>query len=256
MDEIKVSVILPAHNCAHLIAATLDSALCQDVPLEVIVIDDCSSDDLDAAVLPYLSDPRILYLKNEVNRGVAQTRNRGVALARGAYIAFLDADDIWAPDKLKKQLLRLEETGCVLCSTARELMTPEGALTGYVIPAPTEYTFSDIRLHNSINCSSVLIRADVAREFPMHHDDCHEDYLMWLEVLEKYERGCAVNEPLLKYRVSATGKSGSKWNSARMTFRTYRRKGFSLLRSALYFTSYALHGTKKYFFWYLRKEHA
>ena len=254
MDGITVSVIMPAYKCAHMIAASLDSALAQQVPLEVIVLNDCSPDDLDAAMQPYLSDPRVLYLKNEKNLGVAETRNRGVAMARGDYIAFLDSDDIWAPDKLQKQLQLLEETGCVLCSTARELMTPEGVLTGYIIPVDPEFTFEDIRLHNQINCSSVLLRADVAREFPMHHDDCHEDYLMWLEVLEKYGRGCAVNEPLLKYRVSTTGKSGRKWNSARMTFRTYRRKGFGLARAALYFTSYAFHGAKKYFFWYARKE--
>ena len=254
MDGIRVSVIMPAYKCAHMIGAALDSALSQDVPLEVIVINDRSPDDLDAAMQPYLHDPRILYLKNETNLGVAETRNRGISLARGEYIAFLDSDDIWAPGKLQKQLRLMEETGCVLCSTARELMTAEGELTGYIIPVQTSFTFEDIRLHNQINCSSVLLRTEVAREFPMHHDDCHEDYLMWLEILEKYGRGCAVNEPLLRYRVSATGKSGSKLHSARMTFRTYRRKGFGLFRSAVYFTSYALHGTKKYFFWFLRKK--
>ena len=254
MDGITVSVIMPAYNCAHMIADSLDSALAQQIPLEVIVLNDCSPDDLDSAMEPYLSDPRVLYLKNDRNLGVAETRNRGVAMARGDYIAFLDSDDIWAPDKLQKQLKRLEETGCVLCSTARELMTPDGDLTGYIIPVSTEFTYADIRLHNQINCSSVLLRTEVAREFPMHHDDCHEDYLMWLEVLEKYGKGCAVNEPLLKYRLTTTGKSGKKLHSARMTFRTYRRKGYSLARSALCFVSYAFHGAKKYFFWYARKE--
>lgn len=251
MNEILVSVIIPAYNCANFIHMALDSALDQDVPTEIIVINDCSSDNLDVIMEHYLQYPQILYLKNEKNMGVAESRNIGVSLARGKYIAFLDADDYWEKDKLKKQLKLIEETDAVLCSTARELMNPDGTLTGYVIPVKTEFTFRDLRLNNQINCSSVLIRTEVAREFPMHHDDSHEDYLMWLRVLEKYGNGCAVNEPLLKYRISNTGKSGNKWNSAKMTYRTYRYMGFGLFQSSWYFVCYAFYGLKKYFFWFI-----
>lgn len=251
MDEILVSVIIPAYNCANLISQALDSALAQDVTMEIIVINDCSVDDLDQVMDRYRERVNIRYLKNEQNLGVAATRNKGVSLARGKYIAFLDADDYWEKDKLKRQLRLMEEKNTVLCSTARELMNPDGTLTGYIIPVKTEFTFRDLRRHNQVNCSSVLIRADVAREFPMHHDDSHEDYLMWLEILEKYERGCAINEPLLKYRISNTGKSGNKLNSAKMTYMTYRYMGFGFLRSALFFISYAFHGMRKYFFWFL-----
>ena len=82
----------------------------------------------------------------------------------------------------------------------------------------------------------------------MHHEDSHEDYIMWLEVLQKYKTACAVNEPLLKYRLSNQGKSGSKWKSARMTFQVYRYVGFSLPKSCICFVSYAFHGVKKYLF--------
>ncbi len=252
MEEILVSVIMPAYNSTSYIGRALDSVLIQDVPLEILVINDRSRDDLDAFMKKYEKYPQIRYLKNKKNMGVAKTRNRGVALARGKYIAFLDSDDIWAPGKLKKQLKLIEETGTVLCSTARELMNPDGTLTGYIIPVKTRFNFQDLRLQNQVNCSSVLIRTEVAREFPMHHDDSHEDYLMWLEVLEKYGDGCAINEPLLKYRISNTGKSGTKWNSAKMTYLTYRYMGFGFFRSLLYFTSYALHGIRKYFFWFFK----
>ena len=251
MNEILVSVIIPAYNCANFIHLALDSALVQDVPMEILVINDCSKDDLDQVMRKYRQYPQIIYLKNEVNMGVAETRNKGVSLARGKYIAFLDADDYWEKNKLKKQLKLIAEKDKVLCSTARELMNPDGTLTGYVIPVDTEFTFKDLQRHNQINCSSVLIRTEVAREFPMHHDDGHEDYLMWLEVLEKYGKGCAINEPLLKYRITNTGKSGNKWNSAKMTYMTYRYMGFGFFRSALYFISYAFHGLRKYFFWFL-----
>lgn len=252
MNDILVSVIIPAYNCTPYIRQALNSALIQDVPMEILVMDDCSTDDLDSVMQEYAQEPRIQYFKGARNQGVAATRNRGVALARGEYIAYLDADDIWAPGKLKKQLALIREKDMVICSTARELMNLDGTLTGYVIPVMEEFTFSDLVRQNQINCSSVLIRADVAKAFPMHHDDSHEDYLMWMEVLKQYGKGCAINEPLLKYRISNQGKSGNKLHSAKMTFQTYRYMGFGWLRSVFYFVCYAISGTKKYFFWFLR----
>lgn len=252
MNEDLVSVIIPAYNCAAYIGQALDSALMQDVPMEIIVIDDCSRDNLDGVMGKYRKYPQIRYVKNEKNIGAAATRNKGICLARGKYVAFLDADDMWVAGKLKRQLALMKEKGTVLCSTARELMTPDGTLTGYIIPVKPEYSYSDIKTQNQVNCSSVVIKTEVAKEFPMRNDDGHEDYLMWLEVLKKYGKGCAINEPLLKYRISNTGKSGSKWNSAKMTYRTYRYMGFGFFRSAFYFVCYAFNGIKKYFLWFLR----
>lgn len=252
MEEKFVSVIIPAYRCANFIEKAVDSALCQDVPVEILVINDCSPDDLDPIMEKYREFPQVRYLKNEKNLGVAETRNKGVQLARGEYIAFLDADDCWEPEKLKKQLRLLEEKNAVICSTARELMSLDGQLSGYVIPVQEEFTFRDLLLQNQINCSSVLMKREVALEFPMGHDDGHEDYLMWLQVLRKYGTGYAINEPLLKYRISDTGKSGSKWNSAKMTYRTYRYMGFGFFKSAYYFVNYAFHGVRKYFRWFLK----
>jgi teichuronic acid biosynthesis glycosyltransferase TuaG len=90
------------------------------------------------------------------------------------------------------------------------------------------------------------MKRDAALEFPMEHEDSHEDYIMWLRVLRKYGTACAVNEPLLRYRLSSSGKSGSKLQSAKMTFRVYRYMGFSLGKSLLLFGSYAVNGVAKY----------
>ena len=115
------------------------------------------------------------------------------------YIAFLDADDWWEPGKLKEQLKRLEETGYVLCSTGRELMNADGSSTGRTIPVKEKITYRELLKHNSINCSSVILRRDVAREFPMEHDDSHEDYITWLKILRKYGCAAGINKPYLKY---------------------------------------------------------
>ena len=186
MNRPKVSVVIPAYNCEKSIAKSIDSALIQDVSLEIIVIDDCSKDNLDEVMASYGDNDQIRYIKNKQNSGAAKTRNKGVKLAKGEYIAFLDADDYWDEGKLTKQLRLMEETQTVLCSTARELMSSDGKLTGKIISLKPIITYKDLLKHNSINCSSVVVKTEVAKEFPMCHEDSHEDYITWLQILKKY----------------------------------------------------------------------
>ena len=141
----------------------------------------------------------------------------------------------------------MKKTGCVLCATGRKLVTPDGHSTEKFIGVKEHLTYRDLLVQNPINCSSVVIRKDVAAEFPMVHDECHEDYIMWLQILKKYRKACAINKPLLNYRLSNTGKSGSKLQSARMTFKVYRYMNFGYFKSLMCFVGYAFNGVKKYY---------
>lgn len=246
MNTPLVSVVTPAYNAAANIASAIDSVLRQQVDLEVIVINDCSPDNLDDVMARYADDPRVVYVKNAHNLGAAESRNKAVRMARGEYVAFLDADDYWTDSKLQKQLNAIQRTNAALCCTARELMTPDGTLSGHIIPVKETITYRELLKHNSISCSSVLMKTDLARRFPMECEESHEDYILWLKILRDNGFACGVNEPLLKYRVSNTGKSGSKLHSARMTFKVYRYMGFSMPKSIACFCSYALHGVWKY----------
>ena len=152
----------------------------------------------------------------------------------------------WEDQKLQKQLRALENTGDVLCSTGRDLMTPEGTPTGKYISVKSRLDYKELLKHNSINCSSVLLLRKVALEFPMEHDDSHEDYITWLKVLKKYGHATGIDEPCLKYRLSQGGKSRNKLKSAAMTYHVYRYAGYGPLKSACFFVSYALHGIWKY----------
>ena len=178
--------------------------------------------------------------------GAARSRNRGVKEARGKYIAFLDADDWWEKGKLKAQTEVMEQTGCAICSTGRELMTPDGRTTGKYIPVKERITYRELLKHNSINCSSVLLRREDALAFPMEHDDSHEDYITWLRILRKGGFAIGINRPYLKYRLSEGGKSRNKLKSAAMTYQVYRYVGYGPLKSLFFFVSYALHGIWKY----------
>lgn len=242
-----ISVVIPAYNASSTIEQAIDSVLKQDVSFEILVIDDGSSDGLEQVMACYRDDNRIIYLKNETNLGPSETRNRGVREANGNYIAFLDADDYWADGKLIKQYQLLKEKNMVLCATGRALITHDGASMNRNIPVKEIITYEDMLHQNWINNSSVLVKKDVLSEFPMEADDVHEDYLLWLKVLKKYKQVCAINEPLLFYRMSKNSKSGSKWKSARMTYQTYRKLGMNRLQALKCFVSYALAGIKKYY---------
>lgn len=246
MKKPLVSVIMPVYNGEKYIKQAVDSVYAQNVDLELLVIDDGSTDETRTVLEPYMKRSDFRYLLNEKNMGAAGSRNRGVKAAAGEYVAFLDADDWWEEGKLAEQLKVLEETGFVICSTGRELVHSDGSSTGKYIPVKQHITYRELLKHNSINCSSVLLRREVALEFPMEHDDSHEDYITWLKILKKYGNAVGINKPYLKYRLSEGGKSRNKLKSAKMTYKVYRYSGFGRLKSGMYFISYAVNGIWKY----------
>lgn len=177
-----VSVIMPAYQAEKYIKQAIESVWIQDVPLELIVIDDCSFDSTQDVLKSYMERSDFHYIRNNDNMGAAVSRNRGIEAAKGDLIAFLDSDDWWEPGKLKKQIEVMKRTGRVICSTGRELMKPDGSSTGKTVGVASAVTYKDLLKHNSINCSSVMIKREVALEFPMCYDKSHEDYITWLKV--------------------------------------------------------------------------
>lgn len=247
MNTPLVSVIMPAYNAEKYIEKAIESVLCQtSISYELIIIIDGSSDNTVSILKRYRDHEAITIIENERNIGVAASRNKGIAMAKGKYIAFLDTDDWWTSDKLERQVALIEEKHCVLTYTARELFDDNGNPTGNTIPVREEISYEALVKHNIINCSSVLMETAVAREFYMEHDDSHEDYLMWLKVLKKYKIAYGINEPLLKYRLSTHGKSRNKLKSAKMNYKVHRYLGTNPLKSFAYMSSQMLHATFKY----------
>lgn len=243
----QVSVIMPAYNAQKYIGQAIESVLIQKIPLELLIIIDNSKDDTINIVNNYRQDQRVIVLENERNLGVAESRNEGIRMAKGKYIAFLDADDWWAQGKLSIQCKVMEEEDAVLCCTGRELMKPDGTAIGKCIGVPEKITYKMLLRTNSIPCSSVLLRAEVAKEFGMCHDEMHEDYILWLRVLKKYKTALGINEPLLKSRMSEGGKSRNKLKSAKMQWNVYRFIGIGKWKTFYYFLCYGFYGLRKYF---------
>lgn len=243
-----VSVIMPAYNAEPFIAEAISSVLSQSVrDLELLVIDDCSTDGTYALAMQQ-KDPRICVLRNDKNSGVANTRNRGIEQARGKYIAFLDSDDIWHPQKLQHQIEKLESAGADLCYCSYAIIGRNGekSRADYIVSETA--TFNDILKENYIQCSAMLIRAEVARKYMFNTDFFHEDYILGLNILKDGNKAVGCPEILLSWRYLENSRSFNKKRAAMNRWRIYRQYLHLPLHKAVYFfANYALAGFRKYF---------
>ena len=251
-----VSVIMPAYNVAKTIMPSIESVTAQTYEnWELIVIDDGSSDGTPELVRRISElDFRVRYYQNEDNLGVAETRNRGMSLARGEWIAFLDSDDLWRDDKLEKQMQFVSETGAVISYTGTSYINESGNVYSYVLRATQTLSYKTLLHRNIMSCSSVVVRKDFMIPFPL--GDIHEDYVVWLQILKKVAYAYGIDEPLLMYRMSAHSKSAGRFHSALMTYNAYRHVGYGILTSMLFTLRYALHSISKRFLIRFRRIHA
>ncbi|MCR5468026.1 MAG: glycosyltransferase [Lachnospiraceae bacterium] len=256
MNNVKVSVVMPAHNAENYIVQALDSIVNQTLKddIEIIVVHDASTDNTLEVVNEYaaktctkdLTNRAICVIDNEENKGVAESRNIGIQVATGEYIAFLDADDWWDETKLEKQLAVFEKSNAKIVFTARELFDFDGTPLNKTIEAPEYTDYKRMLRTNSINCSSAIMRAETAKSVKMDHPEFAEDYIYWLRILKDGGVAAGINEPLLKYRMSKTSKGGNKLHAAKMHFGAYRVVGIPFVKAAWYFVCYAVNGVIKY----------
>jgi glycosyltransferase involved in cell wall biosynthesis len=209
-DPPGVTVVIPTHNRRRLLELTLESALRQrDVALEIVVVDDGSTDGT-APIVQGFGDDRIRLVRHEKPRGVSAARNKGIAEARGGWIAFLDDDDLWAPDKLALQLAAVLQTGQLWAYTGHVNITSDHRVVGGVPPSTPDDVQHDIRRMNLIpgGGSNVLARTDLVRRLGGFDEmlGILEDWDMWIR-LAREERPAWVRRPLVGYRIHGSNSS-------------------------------------------------
>jgi glycosyltransferase involved in cell wall biosynthesis len=199
-----VSVIIPSYNSCRFVIEAVESVLLQSYsPIEVIVVDDGSTDDTASVLAPYRSHVRYVY---QANRGLAGARNRGIAEARGELVAFLDADDVWMPEKLARQMEALSgapQAGLV--HTDVLFLEQATGQKSHRKTRKTEYVGDCYRLlftRNQLTASSVLLRKECLTRVGWFEESLRrlEDYDLWLRVARHYPFAC-VGEPLVVYRL-------------------------------------------------------
>jgi glycosyltransferase involved in cell wall biosynthesis len=199
-----VSVIIPTYNYAHFLPGALESVLSQTVSdLEVIVVDDGSTDNTADVMRPYLADPRVRF-QPIPHAGVSAAKNTGIRLSRAPLVGFLDSDDLWLPTKLARQLALFQadpELG--VAYTRRLLINPAGQAVFYQQPVFHRGMILEPLFQTNFVCqSSALVRRAVLDDVGVFDERYPpvEDYDLWLRVAARY-RFDYVDEPLVKYRV-------------------------------------------------------
>ena len=215
----EVSVIIPAYNSARFLAESIQSVLQQTfVDLELFVIDDGSTDDTRQVVAAFESDPRVRYVHQQ-NRGAATARNRGITHSSGKYVAFLDADDLWSPEKLQKQVAVLQENSEIAAvHTASYLVQLDGQnreVSRCIQRRPTflEPTLYEELLYRMViigSASSVMVRREVLNQVgPFDEQTRISDRDMWQRIAEHYGFH-SIDEPLVSIRKHQTNMTSNR----------------------------------------------
>lgn len=245
---VTVSVIMPAYNCRATLAESIASVAAQTfADWELLVVDDCSGEPL-ADIVESFHDERIRYVRLLENSGVAKARNTGIALAKGRYIAFLDSDDLWLPEKLAKQLAFMQEHQYAFTYSWYSQFKDKPEQPVRLVRTKEYVDYKKLLKGNDIGCLTVMIdRQQIpCIEMPTER---HEDYITWLNILREYrQKAVSLPKDLARYRLSDKSLSGDKKKSLVWTWKVYREsQKLSLLSAICYMACYIAGGIKKHY---------
>lgn len=224
MNNDLVSIIMPSYNTGEYIKKSIESVIAQTYTnWELIIVDDCSTDNTDDAVRPYLSDSRIFYLKNDKNSGAAVSRNKALREAKGRWIAFLDSDDLWLPQKLEMQIDFMERNGYCFSYTDYRILWDGKTEDPHIYTGPNVVNrkkmyrycyFSTITVMYDRNVIGLVQIADIKK---------NNDYAMWLQIIEKAD--CYRLPESLSYycRHDNSISSGSKFKLIKHHYIMFRK---------------------------------
>lgn len=200
-----VSIIMPSYNTAPYIAKSIQSVIDQTYKdWELIIVDDCSKDNTDEVIKPYLNDARIKYLENDRNSGAAVSRNYALREAKGKWIAFLDSDDLWMPEKLEKQIAFMEKNGYHFSYTNYSEMDMKGNKTGVIVTGPKRITKTGMFNYCWPGCLTVMYDMEAVGLIQIADIKKNNDYAMWLKVCKR--ANCyLLDEELAMYRRGRVG---------------------------------------------------
>lgn len=243
-----VSVITPCYNMEKFVAATVESVRSQTYPhWEMLIVDDASTDGT-AEILQSMAkqDERIKFVVKPNHIGIADSRNQAIQMAKGRYLAFLDADDLWHPDKLERQLQVMQEKQVGFSFSSYDLVDETGALLGKTVEAANDMNYTAYLRNTIIGCSTVMVNTDIIGPVTVPHFRTSEDTATWLDILKKGHVAHAIPQPLVSYRIRRKSASSNKLKASYDLWIVYRRhEKLPFFKALYYFSCYALNAIKK-----------
>lgn len=207
-----VSIITPLFNGEGFIEETIKSVISQSYGnWEMIIVDDCSMDNGPKIVENYVNgEKRIKLIRLAENGGGAVARNRSIKEAKGKYIAFLDSDDIWYPEKLEKQVKFMEENDYSFTYTWYEKISEKGQLLGEIVKSKDKVDYKELLKSNQIGCLTATYNQNKLGKIYMPLIRKRQDYALWLQILKKTRYGYCLKESLAQYRIVNGSISSNK----------------------------------------------
>ncbi len=250
MTQPLVSIITPSYNSKRFILETIDSIRNQTYQnFELIIVDDCSKDgSLEYIKKCTSNDSRIRVFKLQKNSGAAMARNYGIEHANGKYLAFLDSDDLWNPEKLEKQVNFMETNDYIFSFTNYEMIDEKGNLLNRKVNCPSSINYHQLLRNTTIGCLTVMLNIEKLGRVRMPNLQ-PEDTALWLKILRDRGSAYCLQEVLAKYRVVKNSASSNKLKVAKKMWIVYRKsEGIPAFKASWYFIRYAINAVKKHYF--------
>lgn len=245
MSEL-VSVIVPVYNAEKFIREAMDSVRAQTYESwELLLVEDGSSDGSVDVITDYIAEKqetRIRLIRQPSNQGAACARNRGVREAVGRYIAYLDADDLWAPEKLEHELRFMEEKDAAFAFTGYEFADERGVGLGKVVRVPETLVYRQALSNTTIFTTTVMFdTAKISKELLEMPQIKSEDTALWWRILRTGYTAYGLDENLVRYRRAGRTLSSNKLKAIQRIWNLYRKaEGLSLIKSVWHFCFWAI----------------
>lgn len=246
MEMPLVSIVVPVYNAADYIKETIESVKSQTFESwELILVDDCSTDNSVLVIEEFLDDERIRLIKNSRNLRAALSRNKGIEAAKGRYLAFIDADDIWKKEKLEKQLEFMREKDVAFSFTAYEFGDEKAVGTGKIVKVPEVLSYKKALSRTVIFTSTVMFDLrKINIETVMMPNVPSEDTATWWKILRSGFDAYGINEVMTVYRRPASSLSSNKGVAIRRIWNLYRNvEHLNFPVSAISFIGWAFRAT-------------
>jgi teichuronic acid biosynthesis glycosyltransferase TuaG len=247
-DSNLVSIITPAFRCANVVGDTIRSVIAQThADWEMLIAEDCSPDNTREVIRDWTrNEPRVKLIEMPANGGPAAARNAALERASGRWLAFLDSDDLWLPQKLERSLAFARDHEAAFVFTGFRRIDAAGSLEGRYLAPPRTLSYTQLLGNTAIATSTVLLdrhKVGTVRMTKTYYDD----FDCWLKLLKPGRLAHGLDEDLMRYRILGQSVSRNKRNSAVKVWRAYRDlEKLGLIASSWYFTQYAVRGLLKY----------
>lgn len=248
MESPLVSVIMPCYNMEKYISDTIASVRKQTFPhWELVIVDDASTDRTVDIVKSYQNqDDRIRFFVKPTHSGIADTRNQCLKMAQGRYLAFLDSDDVWYPEKLEQQLQFMTERNIGFSYSSYDCIDDSGNPLHKTVKAKCDLDYESYLRNTIIGCSTVMLDKSVVGEVIVPNFRTSEDTATWLNILKKGFLAYAIEQPLTSYRIRQHSASSNKLKASTDLWRVYRQnEKLPLFKVLVCFSSYAFNAVKK-----------